>query len=285
MHIGFKMNTNSQKMEALRRKYRIKSETIRRVFFNKDGSENYSYISSISYYGLSGYLTETLQFYKNGNIKKHIVRDEIEIDELLDINKSNYNSFSLDFDNSNNQFLPNGSIIDKKAGLIQDVDEYDQYGRISSTLKVDPKGNIRLEEYSYDENNRIIKTKIIHSNGNEEITKDYWDKESGFLLGWNYELNGELVEYTVTSAGGPKNPFTSVIANFEKDKIFTNKNVSDESNLKEEDYYFENEIMVKKKIIHFLVMHYFPIRKSFYGLVESELKLIEEDIYDYDFYL
>lgn len=271
-------------MEALRRKYKIKCETVKRVFFNKDGSENYSYISSINYYGLSGYLIESLQYYKNGNIKKHTVHDEIEIDELLGLDKLNYNSFSLDFESFNNQFLPNGSIIDKKAGLIQDVDEYDQYGRVSSTLKVDPKGNIRLEEYSYDENNRIIKTKIIHSNGNEEITKDYWDKESGFLLGWNYELNGELIEYTVTSAASPQNPFTSVIANFGKEKIFTSKNVSDEGNLKEEDYYFENEIMVKKKVIHYMVMHYFPIRKSFYSLVEGELKLIEEDFYDYDFH-
>ncbi len=278
------MNTKFQKMEALRRKYKIKSETVKRIFFNKDGTENYSYISSINYYGLTGYLIESLQFYKNGKVKKHIVRDEIEMDELLGLDKLSYNSFSFDFNFSGMPSFLNGSIIDNRAGLIQDVDEYDQFGRISSTLKADPKGNIRLEEYSYDENNRIIKTKILHSNGNEEITKDYWDKESGFLLGWNYELNGELVEYTVTSAGGAHNPFTSVIANFEKDKIFTNKNVSDENNLKEEDYYFENEILVKKKEIYYLVMHYFPIRKSFYDLVEGELKHIEEDIYDYDFY-
>ena len=261
-------------MNDLNHDCKIKSETITKRIFNKDGSELKSFVSTISYYGRSGFIIECIRLNKNGDIEKHSVHNEAELEKL----------YGLDCKRLDEEPDPFWFAVKRKENNDDKIYEYDENGRLSSAIKKDKKGQTRLEEYYYDNKGRRNLIKVIDPNGDERVIRQYYNDDTGQWDATSIEINGELERYTAKIPTENSNIDKNIELIYEEDKAIKIECISDKLNHTYERVEYENDILVKKNVYQHLSLYSLLDKISTYELIEGELRITQEEIHEYGFY-
>ena len=258
---------------------KLKRTTIFKKLFNSDGTERINYLATVIFYRNMANGYEYVELNEKGDIIYHLPYDQ----------KSSLSSLEyIWYDYSPDLFDSSGKlkegIIDNDCLINPYSYEYDNKGNVSSRLRLNIKGELIFEKMCYDEMDRKIKTEILFLNGDEKIIREYYDKKTCFWQERTIELNGELIKYRGMVPNADPNVTITIDFIFRNDKTIIENIISNYANQTLVRWFYENNVLIKKEVSYFLDKLIHPDKMLTYIMIEGELKLSEEKIYEYEFY-